>query len=80
MTFISGVEFMNNRFDPFDLKLDGWSESVHENITDYKDIFAEFRKIMSIVYEKVSNINGNLHKTIRKPQKIFACGALREEQ
>ena len=44
MTFISGVEFMNNRFDPFDLKLDGWSESVHENIIDYKDIFAELHE------------------------------------
>jgi hypothetical protein len=38
---INGVEFLNSRFDPFDVKLDGWSEQINENITDYDDIFAE---------------------------------------
>ena len=27
----TAVEFLNNRFDPFELKLDGWSEQVHED-------------------------------------------------
>ena len=35
---------MNNKFDPLDLKLDGWSESVHENATDYDDIFEELHE------------------------------------
>ena len=38
---VTGVEFMNNRFDPFDVKLDGWSESVHESVGDYDEIFEE---------------------------------------
>ena len=41
MAFINGIEFLNNKFDPFDIKLDGWSEQVNENITDYDDIFGE---------------------------------------
>ena len=41
MGFVSGVEWMNNKFDPFDVELDGWSESVHENIDEYDDIFEE---------------------------------------
>jgi hypothetical protein len=41
MAAINGIEFLNNRFDPFDIKLDGWSEQVNENITDYDEIFAE---------------------------------------
>jgi len=41
MAAINGIEFLNNRFDPFDIKLDGWSEQVNENITDYDDVFAE---------------------------------------
>ena len=41
MAMINGIEFLNGRFDPFDIKLDGWSEQVQENITDYDDIFAE---------------------------------------
>ena len=41
MAVINGIEFLNGRFDPFDIKLDGWSEQVNENITDYDEIFAE---------------------------------------
>jgi hypothetical protein len=41
MAFASGVEFLNGRFDPLDLKLDGWSESCMENISDYDEVFEE---------------------------------------
>ena len=41
MTFATGVEFMNNRLNPFDVNLEGWSESVHENVEDYDEIFEE---------------------------------------
>ena len=41
MAIITGVEFLNNKFDPLDIKLDGWSESVHENINEYDEVFEE---------------------------------------
>ena len=41
---INGIEFLNNRFDPFDFKLDGWGEQFNENITDYDEIFAELHE------------------------------------
>ena len=41
MAAITGLEFVNNKFDPFDIKLDGWSESVNENIYDYDEVFEE---------------------------------------
>jgi hypothetical protein len=41
MGFVTGAELLNNRFDPFDLKLDGWSENVHAKIADYDDTFEE---------------------------------------
>jgi Family of unknown function (DUF5767) len=41
MGVITGMEWMNNKFDPFDLKLEGWSESVHENVEDFDEIFEE---------------------------------------
>lgn len=44
MALVTGAEFMNGRFDPFGMKLDGWSEQVHENITDYDDIFEELHE------------------------------------
>ena len=41
MAIINGIEFLNGRFDPFDVKLDGWSEQVQENVNDYDDVFGE---------------------------------------
>ena len=41
MAVINGIEFLNGRFDPFDIKLDGWSEQVNENVSDYDEIFGE---------------------------------------
>ena len=44
MAAITGLEFLNNKFDPFDLKLDGWAEQVNENIDDYDEIFGELHE------------------------------------
>jgi len=41
MAIINGIEFLNNRFDPFDVKIDGWGEQINENINDYDEIFGE---------------------------------------
>jgi hypothetical protein len=41
---ITGLEFLNNKFDPFDLKLDGWSEQVNENLSEYDEIFGELHE------------------------------------
>jgi Family of unknown function (DUF5767) len=43
-TFITGLEFLNTKLNPFDIKLDGFSESVSENIEDYDDIFSEIHE------------------------------------
>jgi hypothetical protein len=44
IAFVTAIEFVNTKFDPLDLKLDGWSESVHENASDYDDIFEELHE------------------------------------
>jgi hypothetical protein len=41
MASVTGIEFMNNRFDPFDIKLDGWSDNVNDGITDYDEVLEE---------------------------------------
>ena len=35
LAFTSFTEFMNKRYDPFDIDIEGWSDSVMENIADY---------------------------------------------
>ena len=44
MACITGLEFLNSKFDPFDLKMDGWAEQVNENVSDYDEIFAELHE------------------------------------
>jgi hypothetical protein len=44
MAAVTGIELLNNKFDPFAVKLDGWSESIHENIYDYDEVFEELHE------------------------------------
>ena len=44
MACINGIEFLNGKFDPFDIKLDGWSEQINENLNDYDEIFGELHE------------------------------------
>jgi len=41
MAAVSGAEFLNSKFDPFDVKLDGWSESVNESVEDFDEVFEQ---------------------------------------
>ena len=63
ISLVTGAEFLNNKFDPFSIKLDNWSESVHENINDYDDIFEE-------LYEKYKE-KGSMAPELRLIFMIF---------
>lgn len=41
---VTGIEFMNTKFDPINARLDGWSESVNDNVDEYDDIFEELHQ------------------------------------
>jgi hypothetical protein len=41
MACVTGLEFLNKRYDPFDVHLDGWSESMMENMDDYDTVFED---------------------------------------
>ena len=41
MAAVSGIEWVNGKFDPIGAKLDGWSDSVYENIDDYDETMEE---------------------------------------
>jgi hypothetical protein len=64
MAAVTGMEFLNNKFDPFAIKLDGWSESVNESVFDYDEIFEE-------LYAKYGGGDSDVAPEIRL---IFALG------
>lgn len=41
LTLVTGVEILNNKFDPLGARLDGWSESINDQIDDYDEVFEE---------------------------------------
>ena len=47
MACVTGLEFLNKKFDPFAIRLEGWSENVMENVDDYDNVFER-------LYEKYS--------------------------
>lgn len=38
---VTGIEFLNKKYNPFDIQLEGWSENVMENQDDYDEVFEE---------------------------------------
>ena len=44
MAAVTGFEFLNKKFDPINAKLEGWSESVMDNIVDYEEIFQKLHE------------------------------------
>ena len=41
ISFSSGTEYVNKRYNPYKFALDGWSGEVLENIGDYDEVFEE---------------------------------------
>ena len=58
MGFVTGCEFLNTRYNPFSVELDGWSEQVHESVDDYDDIFEE-------LHDKYKDSGSNMAPELR---------------
>ena len=44
LTMLHSIEYANSAWDPFDINLDGWSESISEDLESYEDIFSEIHQ------------------------------------
>lgn len=66
MGVVTGMEMLNNKFNPFDWELDGWSESVHENIEDFDEIFEE-------LYDKYKG-RGNMPPEVKLMMSLVGSG------
>ena len=56
MACVTGLEFLNKKFDPFNIKLDGWSENVMESVDDYDNIFERLHEKYSAKAEVAPEI------------------------
>ncbi len=53
VAIVSGLEFLNHRYDPCNLKLDGWSEHIMSTLGDYDGCFLR-------LYDKYKDTAGNV--------------------
>ena len=65
---ISLMEFLNDKYDPFDFKLKGWSEHMSVEVDSFEDIFEE-------LYEKYKGTGKSTPVEIRLILLLLASGA-----
>ena len=64
----TAIEFLNDRYDPFDFKLNGWSEHMNIAVDDYNDVLGE-------IYEKYRGSGKKMEPEIKLMLMICASGA-----
>lgn len=65
---ISLIEYMNDKYDPFDFQLKGWSEHMSVEVDSYEDIIEE-------LYEKYKSTGKGTPPELRLILLILASGA-----
>ena len=53
LNLIYGIEMLNEKYNPFDIKLKGWSEQMNADVNNYYDVFGE-------LYEKYNQPGKNM--------------------
>jgi hypothetical protein len=50
---VTGLEFLNKRYNPFEIQLEGWSESVMENVDDgvFEELYVKYRSKVAVAPE-----------------------------
>jgi len=52
MTVVTGIEYFNGKFDPFSIKLDGWSESLNNDLSNFEEVLEQ----LAIKYRGKANM------------------------
>ena len=48
------IEGLNNKYDPFNIYLTGWSEALYENLDEYEEVFEELYEKYQEQFEMIS--------------------------
>ena len=65
---VSAIEFLNDKYDPFDFKLTGWSEHMSVEVDSYEDVIEE-------IYEKYKGSGKKMAPEIKLLLLIVASGS-----
>jgi hypothetical protein len=65
---VTAIEFLNDKFDPFGIQLNGWSDQMKINVDNYNDVFAE-------LYEKYKGSGRKMEPELKLILMISASAA-----
>ena len=65
---ITGLEFMNERYDPFGFKLSGWSSNIRANADQYDSVICE-------LMEKYKTSDSKMEPELKLAFMVIASGA-----
>ena len=68
LNVVSGVEFMNDKYDPFDFQLTGWSEHMSVEVDSYDEVIEE-------IYEKYKGSGKKMPPEIKLMLLIIASAS-----
>jgi hypothetical protein len=66
---VTGVEFLNEKYNPFEFKLEGWSKQMASDMDDYTEILEE-------IYERWKDKGGNMIPEVRLLMMIMFSGVM----
>ena len=69
ITAVTGVEVLNNSYDPFGIYLRGWSDQISSEIDDYHDIFVD-------LHDKYQSSNRKMAPELRLALSLAGSGFL----
>jgi len=77
---VTGIEFLNDKFDPFDVNLEGWGDKIEEDVNEYDEIFGglydKYKSKGSIALElKLMFMLGGSAFMVNLTNKIFKTAA-----
>src|SRR3984885_3956229 len=67
INIVSGIEFMNEKYDPFEFKLKDWSKQIAMDVDDYTEVLEE-------LYEKYKDRGGKFSPELRLLFMIILSG------
>jgi hypothetical protein len=68
LNVVSGIEFMNDKYDPFDFQLTGWSEHMSVEVDSYDEVIEE-------IYEKYKGTGKKMPPEIKLMLLIIASAS-----
>ncbi len=67
ITIVSGAEFVNEKYNPFEFKLKDWSKQVAADVDEYTEILEE-------IYEKYKHVGGKMAPELKLLFMIILSG------